>query len=60
MLKGPKHCMDLHGSIFLIFLISLKGNQLKNFVLVVSLILRLFFNILSPDNKYSLSVKTTG
>ena len=31
----------------------------KNSVLVVSLILRLIFKILSPDNKYSLSVKTT-
>ena len=31
----------------------------KNSLLVVSVILRLFVNILSPDNKYSLSVKTS-
>ena len=29
----------------------------KNPVLVVSVILRLFFNILTPDEKYPLSVK---
>ena len=31
----------------------------KNFVLVVSEILRLFVNILTPDEKYSLSVKAS-
>ena len=31
----------------------------KNYVLVVSEILRLFVNILTPDEKYSVSVKTT-
>ena len=31
----------------------------KNSVLVVSKILRLFVNILSPDDKYSLSVKAS-
>ena len=31
----------------------------KNSVLVVSEILRLFVNILTPDGKYSLSVKAT-
>ena len=31
----------------------------KNFVLVVSEILRLFVNILKPDEKYSLSVKAS-
>ena len=31
----------------------------KNFVLVVSKILRLFVNILTPDRKYSLSVKAS-
>ena len=32
-------------------------NTSKNSVLVVSQILRLFVNILTPDGKYSLSVK---
>ena len=31
----------------------------KNFVLVASKILRLFVNILTPDHKYSLSVKAS-
>ena len=31
----------------------------KNFALVVSDILRLFLNILTPDEKYSLSVKAS-
>ena len=31
----------------------------KNYVLVVSEILRLFVNILTPDDKYSLSVKAS-
>ena len=31
MLKGPKDCLNLHGSIFVIFLITLKGNQLEKF-----------------------------
>ena len=31
----------------------------KSFVLVVSEILRLFVNILTPDDKYSLSVKAS-
>ena len=31
----------------------------KNSVLVVSVILRLFVNILEPDNQYYLSVKTS-
>ena len=32
----------------------------KNLVLVVSEIYRLFVNILTPDDKYSLSVKSSG
>ena len=31
MLKCPKDCLSLHGSIFLIFLITLKENQLHKF-----------------------------
>ena len=34
-----------------------KETSSKNYFLVVSEILRLFLNILAPDDKYSLSVK---
>ena len=77
MLKGPKDCLNLHGTIFLIFFLTLwnkissnarqyfchifwsftKKISLKNSVLVISEIFSLFFNILRPDDKYSLSVK---
>ena len=77
MLKGPKDCLNLHGTIFLIFFLTLwnkissnarqyfchifwsftKKISLKNSVLVISEIFSLFFNILTPDDKYSLSVK---
>ena len=54
MLKGLKHRWNLQGSIFC----SLwKNFSSKNSVLVVCEILRLFVNILTPDDKYSLSVK---
>ena len=33
MLNGPKHCWNLHGSIFLRFLITLKKNQLEKIFL---------------------------
>ena len=60
MLKGPKHCLDLHISIFLIsFDHSARKSAQKNAVLVVSEILRLFVNILTPDNKYSLPRKAS-
>ena len=36
-----------------------KGISSENFVLAVSEILRLFVNILTPDDKYSLSVKAS-
>ena len=52
MLKGPRDCLNLHGSIFVIFL-----DDSERSVLVVSEILRLFVNILTPDEKYSLSLK---
>ena len=42
-----------------IFLSLSKKFSSKNSVLVVSEILRLFVNILTPDGKYSLSVKAT-
>ena len=60
MLKGPKHCLNLDGSIFLIFCDHPeKKISSKNSFLVVSEILRLFVNILTPDEKYSLSVKAS-
>ena len=55
MLKGPKHCINLQGSIFLIFFDqSEKKISSKNFFLVVYEILTLLVNILTPDDKYSL------
>ena len=60
MLKGPRDCVDLHCSIFVIFFITLKKKiSSKYSVLVVSEILRLFVNILTPDDKYSLSGKAS-
>ena len=60
MLKGPKHCLNLDGSICLIFFdYSEKKISSKNSVLVLSEILRLFVNILTPDGNYSLSVKAS-
>ena len=29
MLKGKKGCLNLHGSLFVIFFVILKGNQLE-------------------------------
>ena len=60
MLKGPKRCFNLHGRIFLIFFDhSERKSAQKISVLVISKILRLFVNILIPDDKYSLSVKAS-
>ena len=60
MLKGPKECLNLHGSIFVIFVDhSEKKISSKNSALVLSKILNLFANILTPDEKYSLSVKAS-
>ena len=60
MLKGPKHYLNPERSIFLIFFDhSEKKIRTKNFVLVVSEVLRLLVNILTPDDKYSLSVKAS-
>ena len=42
-----------------IFLSLWKEISSKNSVSVVSVILTLFVNIFSPDNKYSVSVKTS-
>ena len=58
MLKGPKDCLNLHGSIFVRYFDNSEKNQLE-IVLAVSEILRLFANILTPDDKYFLSVKAS-
>ena len=60
MLKGPKDCLNLQCSIFCHIFWSLrKEMSSKNSVLLVSEILRLFVNILTPNDTYSLSVKAT-
>ena len=60
MLKGSKDFLNQHGIIFLIFFLTLWMKiSSKNSVLLVSDILRLFVNILTPDDKYSVSVKAT-
>ena len=58
-LKGPQHCLNMHGSIFVIFFITLKKSSSKNYDFVVSEILRLFANILTPGESYDLSVKAS-
>ena len=61
MLISLKDCLNLHGSNFLtLFDRSEKKISSKNFVLVVSEVLRLFVNILTPDEKYSLALKGSG
>ena len=58
MLKGSKDCLNLHGSIFCHTFWSLWDEfRSRNLVLIVSEILRHFVNILTPDEKYCLSVK---
>ena len=60
ILKGRKHCWCIHGSTFVINFWSLwKSFCLRNSVSVASQILRLFVNLLTPDDKYSLSVKVS-
>ena len=50
MLNGPKHCLNPHGSIFGIVLDrSERKSAANNFFLEVSEVLRLFFNILTPN-----------
>ena len=51
LLKSARQCFR-H-----IFCSLLKEISSKNYVLVVPEILRLFVNLLTPDDKYSLSVK---
>ena len=60
MLKGPNDCINLHGSVFFYISWSLRNEiRSKNFRLVISEIFRLFFNILTPDENYCLSVKAS-
>ena len=60
MLKIPKHGKNWRGSIFVIFFSnSDKKRARKKIALVVYEILRLLVNILTPDEKYSLSVKAS-
>ena len=50
MLNGPKHCLNPHDSIFVIVLDrSERKSAANNFFLEVSEVLRLFFNILTPN-----------
>ena len=61
MLKHPKDCLNKSaGHLFCnLFWSHLNEISSENSVLVVSEILRLFVNILTPDDKYSLSVKAS-
>ena len=59
MLKCPKDCINLHGSIFGIFFDHSERISSRNSVLLLYEILRLFVYILTPDDKYSLSVKAS-
>ena len=60
ILQGPKHCLNLHGSIFCYIFWSLwKEISPKSSFLEVSKILTLSVNILTSDEKYSLSVKAS-
>ena len=60
MLKGLKHCSNLHGGIFVGYFDNIeKKISLKSCVLVVCETLRLFVKLLTTDDKYSVSVKTS-
>ena len=61
ILKRPKDCLNKSaGHLFCnVFWSLLNEISSENSVLVVSEILRLFVNILTPDDKYSLSVKAS-
>ena len=56
MLKFTKDCLNLHRSFFLKFF---DHSESKSKILVVSETLKIFVNILSPDDKYSVSVKAS-
>ena len=59
MLKGPKDFLNLRGGLFGIFFDHSERKLADNFsVSVVSEIFTLFVHIMTPDEKYSLSVIT--
>ena len=58
ILKAPKDCLNPHGSIFVVFFLSLwKAISSRESVLEVFEILKLFVNTLAQDDKYYLSLK---
>ena len=62
MLKGSNKFLKLRGSIFVIFFDQSERRSAQKTLssfLVVCKILILFVNILTPDDKYSLSVKAS-
>ena len=59
MLKGTKHCINWKDSIWSYFWWLWKKISSKNFVLGLSEILSLSVNILTPGDKYSLSVNAS-
>ena len=54
MVNGPKHCFNVNGSSFTIFIEHCESMIWKNSLLVTCKVLRLFVNTLSADDKYSL------
>ena len=61
MLKGPKDCLNKSAGHYFchVFWALWKEISSENSALVVSEILILFINILTPDDKYFLSVKAS-
>ena len=55
MLKGPKHCWNLHGSTFIRLFHHSKRNWVGKCLLVISEILELCLKTLTVDGKYSLN-----
>ena len=57
--KGPRDCFNLHRNIFCHIFWSLwKGFRSRNSFLVVSEIVRVFVNIMTPDDNHSLLKKS--
>ena len=54
MLKGPKHCLNLHDNTFIIFFITLGETELEMSLSVICEILGLFPNTLTVDANYFL------
>ena len=57
MLKGRKHCLNMHKSIFVIFLCTLKGYQVEKLCFSCSWNFDIVCWHIDPEDKYSLSVK---